>query len=287
MSECFANWTHSVAEINEGEQVSIDGKTLRRSFNHKDKLSAIHMISAWAHQARMSLGQVKTAEKSNEITAIPELLKILELKGCIVTIDAIGCQKEIAETIVEKQADYVLAVKGNQKYLHEAIKDYFEEAIANGNAKLCQMKQYQEVDAGHGRIETRQCYLSTCLDTLPNPSQWAGLKSIAMVESERYVKGKISIERRYFISTLTQIEPLGTAVRKHWGVENSLHWVLDVTFREDESRIRTGFAPANFNILRQFALNLLKREPSILSIKRKRFKATLSDAFREKILFSS
>jgi predicted transposase YbfD/YdcC len=287
MSGCFIKWTQSISEITQGEIVSVDGKTARHSFNSKDKLAAIHMVSAWANQARISLGQVKTAEKSNEITAIPELLKMLELKGCIVTIDAMGCQTEIAEKIVEKQADYVLAVKANQKHLHEAVMDYFEEAIANGNAKLCQMQQYKEVDAGHGRIEIRRCYLSTCLDTLPNPSRWAGIKSIGMVESERHINGKTSIERRHFISTLTQVKSFGAAVRKHWEIENSLHWVLDVTFREDESRIRTGFAHANFNIFRQLAINLLKRESSHSSIKRKRFKATLSDAFRKTVIFSS
>jgi predicted transposase YbfD/YdcC len=287
MTDCFIAWTQSVAQITEGEVVAIDGKTARHSYNHKDKLGAIHMVSAWANQAGMSLGQVKTEAKSNEITAIPALLQMLEIKGCIITIDAMGCQTEIAAQIIEKQADYVLAVKDNQKLLHEAIVDYFEEAIAANNPKLCQLQRHEETDPGHGRVETRRFYLSTCLDTLPDAGRWKGLKSIGMVESERTIKGETSIERRHYICSLSDVEPFAHAVRAHWGVENSLHWVLDVTFREDDSRIRTGYAPENFTIIRQLSINLLKREPSKLSIKRKRFRASLSDKFREAVIFST
>jgi len=286
MTECFMAWTESVTELTVGEIIAIDGKTARHSYNRKDKLGAIHMVSAWANQAGISLGQVKTDVKSNEITAIPTLLDLLEVKGCIVTIDAMGCQTDIAEKIVEKQADYVLAVKGNQKLLHEAIVDYFEEARASNDPSLCQLQQHEEIDADHGRIETRRFYLSTCLNTLPEAARWKGIKSIGMVESERYINGKTSIERRHYISTLTDVKPFAHATRAHWGVENSLHWVLDVTFREDDCRIRTGYAPENFNIIRQLALNLLKKEPSNQSIKKKRFKAALCDKFREDIIFS-
>lgn len=284
MTECFIAWTQSVAQITEGEVVAIDGKTARRSYG-KNKLGAIHMVSAWANKAGMSLGQIKTETKSNEITAIPMLLEMLEIKGCIVTIDAMGCQTDIAAKIVEKKADYVLAVKDNQKLLHEAISDYFQEAISANNPNLCQLQQQDETNAEHGRIEIRRCYLSTCLETLPEISRWKGLKSIGMVESERIVNGKTSIERRYYICTLTEIKPFAHAARAHWGVENSLHWVLDVTFREDDSRIHTGYAPENFNIIRQLAINLFKKEPSKLSIKRKRFRASLSDKFRENVIF--
>jgi predicted transposase YbfD/YdcC len=287
MTECFIAWTQSVAQITEGEVVAIDGKTARHSYNRKDNLGAIHMVSAWANKAGMSLGQVKTEAKSNEITAIPALLQMLEIKGCIITIDAMGCQTEIAAKIIEKQADYALAVKDNQKLLHEAIVDYFEEAIAANKPNLCQLQRHEETDAGHGRIETRRFYLSTCLDTLPDAGRWKGLKSIGMVESERTAKGETSIERRHYICSLTDVKPFAHAVRAHWGVENSLHWVLDVTFREDDSRIRTGYAPENFNIIRQLSINLLKKEPSKLSIKRKRFKASLSDEFREEVIFST
>jgi predicted transposase YbfD/YdcC len=287
MTECFIAWTQSVAQITEGEVVAIDGKTARHSYNRKDNLGAIHMVSAWASKAGMSLGQVKTEAKSNEITAIPALLQMLEIKGCIITIDAMGCQTEIAAKIIEKQADYALAVKDNQKLLHEAIVDYFEEAIATDNPPLCQLQRHEETDAGHGRVETRRFYLSTCLNTLPDAERWKGLKSIGMVESERTVKGETRIERRHYICSLTDVKPFAHAVRAHWGVENSLHWVLDVTFREDDSRIRTGYAPENFNIIRQLSINLLKKEPSKLSIKRKRFRASLSDEFREKVIFST
>ena len=285
MSECFIAWVNGVTEITDGEVVAIDGKTARHSYNRKDKLGAIHMVSAWANQAGMSLGQVKTEEKSNEITAIPVLLDMLEIKGCIITIDAMGCQTDIAEKIIEKQADYVLAVKDNQKFLHEAITDYFEVAIAANNPELCQLQQHTEINADHGRIEIRRCYLSTCLDTLPDVSRWKGLKSIGMVESERIVNGKTSIDCRHYICTLKDVNPFAHAARAHWGVENSLHWVLDVTFREDESRIRTGYAPENFNIFRQLGINMLKKEPSKMSIKKKRFEAALNDKFRENVVY--
>lgn len=287
ITDCFIAWVQSVAELTEGEVIAIDGKTARRSYNRKDKLGAIHMVSAWANRAGLSLGQVKTEEKSNEITAIPALLELLEIKNCIITIDAMGCQTEIAAKIIEKRADYVLAVKDNQKLLHEAIIDYFDEAIASGKPELCQLQCYEETHAEHGRIEIRRCYLSTCLATLPDAARWKGLQSIGMVESERTVNGQTSTEQRYYISTLADVRPFAHAARAHWGVENSLHWVLDVTFKEDDSRIRTGYAPENFNIVRQLAINLLKKEPSKMSLKKKRFEAALNDQFREKVMFSA
>jgi len=286
MSDCFIEWVKNIADLSDGEIVAIDGKTARGSYDNKGKLGAIHMVSAWANQAGMSLGQIKTEAKSNEITAIPMLLELLEIKGCVVTIDALGCQTSIAEKIIEKQADYVLAVKDNQKHLHEAVIDYFDVALTADQLALSQMAMSETINAGHGRIEVRRCYLSTCLDTLPDSSRWKGLKSIAMVESERTVDGKTSIERRHYICTLSDVKSFAHAARAHWGVENSLHWVLDVTFREDDSRIRKGYAPENFNIIRQLAINLLKKESSKMSLKKKRFKAALSDQFRENVLFS-
>lgn len=287
LSECFIAWVQEVAELTAGEVVAIDGKTARRSYDRQGKRGAIHMVSAWASQAGLSLGQIKTEEKSNEITAIPMLLELLELKGCIVTIDAMGCQTDIAAHIVSQQADYVLAVKANQKRLHEAVSDYFDVAVASGNPTLCQLQCHEETTAGHGRIETRRCYLSTCLDTLPDADRWQGLAGIGLVESERCINGEVSIERRHYLCSLTDVKAFAHAARAHWGVENGLHWVLDVTFREDDSRIRTGYAPENFNIVRQLAINLLKNEPSQLSIKRKRFRAALNDQFREQVIFSS
>jgi len=263
--------------------VAIDGKTLRRSYNRNDKLGAVHI---WANQSGLSLGQIKTEEKSNEITSIPALLDLLEVKGCIITIDAMGCQTDIAANIIEKQVDYVLAVKDNQKHLHEAIIDYFNEAIATNKAELCWLQAHEECNAEHARIEVRRYYLSTCLATLPDAARWKGLKSIGMVESQRTFNGKTSLERRHYISSLESVELFANAARSHWGVENSLHWVLDVTFREDDSRIRTGYSPENFNIVRQLAINLLKKESSKMSLKKKRFKAALNDQFREKVIFS-
>lgn len=286
LTECFVAWARGLAELTDGEVVAIDGKTARGSYHGNDKRGAIHVVSAWASQVGLSLGQVKTAEKSNEITAIPALLELLEVKGCIITIDAMGCQTDIAKKIIEKQADTVLAVKDNQKQLHEAIRDYFEVARVANQPALCQLQVHENIDAAHGRIETRRCYLSTCLDTLPNAARWKGLKSIGVVECERIINGKTSIDQRHYITTLTDVAVFAHAARAHWGIENSLHWVLDVTFKEDDSRIRTGYAPENFNIIRQFAINLLKKEPSKLSIKRKRFKAALSDTFRDDIIFS-
>ncbi|MCK5728375.1 MAG: ISAs1 family transposase [Methylococcales bacterium] len=287
MSKCFVAWASEVAKITTGEVVAIDGKTARHSYNCKDKLGAIHMVSAWANKAGMSLGQVKTEKKSNEITAIPVLLEMLEIKGCIITIDAMGCQTNITKKIIEKKADYVLAVKGNQKRLHEAIIDYFEVAVEANNPKISKLQRYEEINAGHGRIETRRFYLSTCLDTLPDAARWKGLKSIGMVESERTFNGRTSVERRHYICSVIDVKSFAHATRAHWGVENSLHWVLDVTFKEDDSRIRTGYAPENFNVIRQFAINLLKKEPSKMSMKKKRFKAALNDEFRKKVIFSS
>jgi predicted transposase YbfD/YdcC len=204
-----------------------------------------------------------------------------------VTIDAMGCQTDIADKIIEKKANYVLAIKGNQKNLYEAIIDYFAIARADKERKTSGFQRDENTDAGHGRIETRRCFLSTCLTTLPEPERWTGLKSIAMVESERTVGDKTSIEQRYYITTLTDVSAFAYATRAHWGVENSLHWVLDVTFKEDDSRIRTGYAPENFNIIRQLAINILKKDSSTMSLKRKRFIAGLDDQFMEKLLFQN
>jgi predicted transposase YbfD/YdcC len=285
MQECFVAWTRSVAELTGGEVVAIDGKTLRRSYDRRRGRSALHMVSAWASANRLSLGQVATEEKSNEITAIPKLLELLELSGSIVTIDAMGCQRAIAEQIVAQGADYVLAVKDNQPQLHEAIRDYFETAGAVEFEGVPHTR-FEETDFGHGRYEVRRHWLVEDLSTLPEPQNWSGLHSIGMVESERHQGEHISRERRYYITTLSgQAKAFANAVRAHWGVENQLHWVLDVTFREDDSRIRRGHAPANFNTLRQFAINLLKRHRPTMSIKKKRFTSALDDNFRAKVVF--
>ena len=286
LQRCFLNWTQAVAEATPGQVVAMDGKTLRRSFDRASRKSALHLVSAWASRNGVVLGQVKTEEKSNEITAIPALLALLELKGCIVTLDAMGCQREIAEKIVEKQADYVLAVKQNQGGLHEDLVEFFDTAQQNDFNSVTH-DSHEETDAGHGRVEVRRYWQSTDIDYLSRGAAWAGLKTIGMTESERHLGEKVTLERRYYISSLPlDAKAFGNAVRTHWAVENSLHWVLDVTFREDESRLRRGHAAENFGILRRLALNLLKQETSTAkSQKAKRRSSGWDDDYREKILF--
>jgi predicted transposase YbfD/YdcC len=282
---CFARWMQAMVEVANGEVVAIDGQTLRRSFDRAEGLGAIHRVSAWAKRNGVSLGQVKTDEKSNEITAIPALLALLELRGCIVTLDAMGCQREIAEKIREQGADYVLAVKKNQKELHQALEDYFETAEGAGY-RAVPLERLEEVDSGHGRVEVRRYQLVPDLRTLPKPEQWKDLQGIARVEGERHLGDRVSTEVRYYITSFGQdVGRLAEAVRGHWGIENSLHWVLDVTFQEDDSRLRSGYGAENFAVIRHIALNLLKREPSKGSLKRKRYKAALSNEFRSNVLF--
>jgi predicted transposase YbfD/YdcC len=283
--ECFAAWVRSVADLTEGEVVAIDGKTLRRSYDRRTGRGALHMVSAWATANRLSLGQVATAEKSNEITAIPKLLQLLELNGCIVSIDAMGCQRAIAKQITEQGAGYVLALKENQPQLSQAVRDFFETAKAVAFRDL-KVATHQETDAGHGRVEVRRYWLVNDLSTLPEPRRWSGLQGIGLAERECHVGQQVSLERRYYLTTLSRnAKAFANAVRSHWGIENQLHWVLDVTFGEDDSRIRRGHAPANFNTLRQIGINLLKRHPANLSIKRKRFMAALDDEFRANVVF--
>jgi predicted transposase YbfD/YdcC len=286
LQECFLNWVRAVQQATEGQVVAIDGKRVRRSFDWGRRKGAIHMVSAWGSANGLVLGQLKTDAKSNEITAIPQLLELLELKGCIVTLDAMGCQTEIAEKIIEKGADYVLAVKGNQGHLYEAVVDFFETA-QRAHFRDVPFDYHEETESGHGRIEVRRYWTTPVLTTLPDPSAWVGLKIIGMTESERHVGEKVTVERRYYIASLeSDARQFGNAVRGHWGIENSLHWVLDVTLREDECRIRRGEAAENFCTLRHFAFNLLKQEKTMRkSIKQKRLKAGWDDTYRAKVLF--
>lgn len=274
-AQCFASWIRSVANVTEGEVVAVDGKTLRRSFDRAAGKSSIHMVSAWATKNRLVLGQVKTDEKSNEIDAIPKLLDTLEIEGCIVTTDAMGCQKAIAGKVIDKKADYILALKANQPTLYEMVKVYFEEAIKNDFVGV-RHGHSVEHSRGHGRIERRETWCTSDLAWFEDKEKWPGLRSIAMVESKREVDGSSSTERRYYISSLpgTNARKFAGAVRAHWGVENGLHWTLDVAFREDESRIRKDHGPENMAMLRHVALNLVKTETTAkVGVKNKRLKA--------------
>jgi len=269
----FLQWVSQLRFKTPGEIVAVDGKTLRRSHDKKNGRSAIHMVSAWASDNALILGQHKTDAKSNEITAIPELLQLLDLSGCIVTIDAMGCQKNIAELIVNRQADYVLTLKANHGHLFEDVQNYFLDAETNHfqNPAI----HYVETQTNsHGRHEVRRYWITDEISDLPSTALWKNLSLIGWVESERTVGGKTTIERRFFISSLEKdVTLFAKAVRQHWGIENSVHWVLDIGFREDESRIRTGHAPENMAVLRHIALNVLRNDDTRLGIKNKRLKA--------------
>jgi predicted transposase YbfD/YdcC len=261
----------------------LDGKTVRRSQSAGQK--AIHLVSAFAHDLGLTLGQVKTAEKSNEITAIPELLDALLLKGCLVTIDAMGCQKAIAAKIIQQESDYALMVKNNQPGLAAAIEGFFNTAERTGYRGVPHTRA-EWIEKDHGRIETRRCTVTEDLSGLKEAHAWPGLKTLVMVEAIREINGVASTERRYYISSLqADAQRMGTLVRGHWGVENGLHWSLDVVFGEDQARMREGNAAENFSILRRIALNLLRQEKSVKAgMKNRRLLACCDDAYREKLL---
>ena len=282
---CFLHWIKSISQLIPGEVISIDGKTLRHSYDRESKKKAIHMISAWANTQKLVLGQRKVDEKSNEITAIPELIKVLELSGCIVTIDAMGTQKNIAQLIIDKGADYCLALKGNQGNIYEDVEQLFES---------CQAQKWQNIDhsffqtteKGHGRIETRRYWTMGEVEFLLDADKWAGLKSIGMVESQRTIDGETTWETRYYLNSFSSnAEVFADAVRSHWGIENSLHWVLDVSFAEDDCRIRKDNSPENLALLRHLALNLLSQEKTAkVGVKNKRLKAAWDEQYLAKVL---
>lgn len=283
--KCLLSWITALQEITDGQIIAIDGKTLRQSFDQASGKAAIHMVSAWATANHISLGQVVTDEKSNEITAIPKLLEMLEVKGSLITIDAMGCQTAIAEKIVDAKADYVLAVKGNQPTLFQAIMDYFEQHLEDNFARVC-VRRHQTRDKGHGRLEDRWYYISPIPDDLPDAGRWKKLKAIGMTMSCTQRDGKECYAVRYYIlSKYLGGRRFAEAVRRHWSIENNLHWQLDVTFGEDQSPIHKGHADANFSSLRRMALSLLKNESTEkVGIKNKRLMAALDEDYLEKVL---
>jgi predicted transposase YbfD/YdcC len=259
--KCFISWIRSTLPMSDTDVIAIDGKTARRSHDRANGKSAIHMVSAWAVHNQLILGQVKTEDKSNEITAIPELLKLVDIKGCVVTTDAMGCQKDIAKQIVDQGGDYIFSLKGNQGNLHKEVELFFQDAKRNGNKEL-DPQTYTTVDGDHGRIETRHYTLTACVNWFEEKSKWKKLTTFGMVESTREIGDKITQETRYFISSLPcDVKRFAQAARDHWGVENGLHWCLDISFREDDSRARTGHASENLATMRRFALSLIKQDP--------------------------
>jgi predicted transposase YbfD/YdcC len=278
----FLSWVSGVYKKTEGEVIAIDGKTLRGSRHGSIGQSPLHLVSAWASANRLLLGQVETAEKSNEIEAIPRLLEILDLKGCIVTIDAMGCQKEIAEKIQDKKADYVLALKGNQGTLHEDVKQYWEDPKLPKD----EYDEYETAEKGHGRLEIRRCRVSDKIKWLEPRKDWKGLQSIVELESQRQIGEQNTVERRYYLTSLkADAKEVARAIRAHWEIENKVHWCLDVTFREDQSTVRVKQAAQNFALLRRLAMNMLRKDTSTKkSLNMKRHRAALKTEYLELVL---
>jgi len=288
---CFANWLQSLrteataATGVEQPILAVDGKTARRSHDRKNGLGALHSVSVWASEFGLSLGQVACAEKSNEITAIPELLRLVDIKGAIITIDAMGTQKAIAAQIIEGKADFVLALKGNQETLHQAVIDYIDEQL---EGDLASAQEHVTTEKGHGREEMRTYLQLPAPEELPDFMRWKGLKSIAMVTSRCLRDGQETVEVRYYISSLTlDVKRFARAARGHWGIENSCHWSLDMTFREDESRLRERNLRENFAWLNRFALSLLKQHQGRQSLIMKRRSCGWSDAFLMEVVTGS
>ena len=256
----FIAWVESLAVVEAGDVIAIDGKTVRRSLDKATGASPLHLVNAWASEAGVALGQLATEKKSNEITAIPKLLEMLKVAGCIVTTDAMGCQREIASMLIDQGADYALQLKGNHPVVHKEVAQYFKSEIDETLVKS-KGNFIETTDGDHGRIEVRRYWLTNDIGWFADASKWAGLRGFGMVESERTVgDGETTICRRYYLTSLDNIEDLARSIRSHWSIENSLHWVLDMAFDEGHSRIRTGHAAENMAILRQVALNLLKQE---------------------------
>jgi predicted transposase YbfD/YdcC len=283
--KCLLSWIQAVQEVTANRLVAIDGKTLRSSSDRERGRAALHMVSAWATENKLSLGQVVVGEKTNEITAIPELLQLLEISGALVTIDAIGCQKEIADQVREREGDYVLAVKQNQPTLYEQVEGAIDEALEQDAEAIA---EHQTVETGHGRQETRTYAIFPKPESVDPEGLWRDLSAVGIAISERVdSQGRGSMETRYYILSRRISAPeFAAAVRGHWSIENNLHWQLDVSFREDECRVCRDHAPANLSVIRRFALGLLKRETSCRKgIEIKRMKCAGNDEYRETVLF--
>lgn len=284
--KCFLSWLDELKKVFGSDIVSIDGKTLRGSFDKANDKAAIHMVSAWSTMNGCVLAQTKVDEKSNEITAVPKLLEILELEGCIVTMDAMGCQKKHAEQIINKGGDYIFALKGNQGNFHQEVADYCQDAI-NCSFDGVEVSKLRTVEKDHGRVETREYYLIKDLSWSKNAKKWKGIKSIGIATTTRNTQKEKTKETRFFCSSVEDIKAFVKGVRKHWNVENQLHWVLDVAFNEDKCRVRKDNAAENFAILRHIALNKLKNESTLkLGIKSKRLSAGWDDEYLLRILIS-
>lgn len=282
-ADCLSRWTQSVRTVLGGEVVALDGKTLRRALKQGEDPRVI--VSAWATDSGLLLGQRKVKNKSNEITAVPELLRSLQLAGCIVTADALHCQKHIAKEIKEADAEYVLALKGNQGTTFAEVKSFLDDAIQRHESHLVTL---ETVGKEHGRLEVRRYWQTEKLDWFADRKKWEGLQSVGVVEARRTIHGKESVERRYYLSSLkNEVAKFAKAVRGHWGVENSLHWVLDMVFGEDDSRARSGYAAENLAATRRLAVNLLRRDKTCKrSIKGKLMRAAIDPDYLRLILKS-
>jgi predicted transposase YbfD/YdcC len=293
----------SVSKRIDGEVLALDGKTLRGSYDRDGEVlqssgssqEPLHLVSAWASEQRLVLAQETVEDKTNEITVLPDLLEVLEVEGCLVTIDAMGTQREIAEQITGRGGEYVLALKSNHPRLYGDVTSFFEDAVDRGLPGMDLSASVRQVDGGHGRVEVRRCWVTDDIDWLDRRDRWAGLQSLAMVEAQRSENrwdedGSERIwarttQRRYYISSLpADARRIAQAVRSHWGIENSVHWVLDVSFREDASRIRKGEGPKNVGVLRRIAMNLVRQDERPGSLRQKRKRAGWDDAYREEIL---
>ena len=290
LEQCFHQWIESLVNQMAGEVVPIDGKTLRGSYDRNKGLRALHLVSAWASEQRLVLGQVKVEDKSNEITAIPALIELLDLSGAIVTIDAMGTQTEIASQLIQKNADYILALKGNHPTLFRQVKQWFETAKSN-NFEGVDFSYDKQVESGHHRTEIRYCWSVpvSAIDNLYQQERWTGLKSVVMVIRIRRLWNKTTREVQFYLTSRdSDARSLGNAIRKHWGIENELHWTLDVSFREDDCRIRSFHSPRNFSILRRMALNALNREKSYKrSLIQKSNRTAMDDDYMKLVLRGS